>query len=293
VPSYPIANDPISDQSIYRIRNWIAKCDQDHILCSQDIKAQLPTRVIDLGPADGFQEPFLFEPIGPQRTANYLTLSHCWGGSQPRLTTKSTLNARKAGIAWSSLPRTFQDAALITRRLGFRYVWIDSLCIIQDDESDWQREGSQMASIYGASSLNIVASTAESSLNGFLRKRKNFNFEMNSGNGKTIYIQVRRAIPHNGYCFDVSLDNMFPSYDGGRDYPLYTRAWCFQERILAPRVLHFLPDELVFECMTKCFCECGILDTWEGTHLLKPVYADQFNQLGIVVGKSRYFRHDQ
>jgi hypothetical protein len=220
-----------------------------------------------------------------EKTAHFLTLSYCWGGSQPLTTTKATLNARKKAIAWAELPRTFKDAILITRGLGHRYLWIDSLSIIQDDEADWEREGGQMDSIYGASLLTITASSAASSLDGFLCKRDLHNLQVNMKNRNSLNVQVRRPAPHTGYHFDFAAAEMFPLGAEGRKLPLYTRAWCFQERILAPRVLHFLSHELVFECMTKCFCECGVVDSFDSKRLLKPTYAHQFETLDQSSGK--------
>lgn len=71
-----------------------------------------------------------------EETEQYIYLSHCWGGHQPLKTDVSTIEARKKGINWDELPRTFQDAVVMTRALGIRYLWIDSLCTVQDDEED-------------------------------------------------------------------------------------------------------------------------------------------------------------
>jgi hypothetical protein len=134
-----------------------------------------------------------------------------------------------------------------------------------------------MASIYGSSALTITTSGATSSADGFLHKRSYQNFQMNSTSDQTVHVQVRQLAWHSGYFFNVGSEEMFPT-SKGNELKLYTRAWCFQERILAPRVLHFLPHELVFECMTKAFCECGVADVFRSDNMLKPVYARQFDQ---------------
>ncbi len=99
----------------------------------------------------------------------YISLSHCWGGEKPLITTRATLDDHKAGIAFSSLPKTFQDAVKITRKLGIRYLWIDSLCIVQDDPADWQAEASRMATTYRNSWLTVSATSSTSPSSGVFK----------------------------------------------------------------------------------------------------------------------------
>ena len=152
------------------ISRWITVCNEGHCrelpshtgstfpLCQRAEIEPLPTRVLDLGSGGTNEDPALVETSG--LTARYVCLSHCWGRSQCIKTTRSTYDKWKSGVPWSMLPRTYQDAIVITRRLGIHYIWIDSLCIIQDDSADWERESSQMASIYGNSFLTIAATFA-------------------------------------------------------------------------------------------------------------------------------------
>src|SRR2546421_28580 len=88
-------------------------------------------------------------------TGRYATLSHCWGEHLPLVTTKDNLLERQRGIYWSDLPRSFQDAIVTTAEQGLRYLWIDSLCIVQDDQCDWDEHASSMAEIYAGSHFNI------------------------------------------------------------------------------------------------------------------------------------------
>ncbi len=87
----------------------------------------LPTRVIHVGCPDQRRPPRLVETRGMR--AHYIALSHCWGAPafHPPMTTKLTLSDHLIGIQWVLFPRTFQDAITATRRLGFDYIWIDSL----------------------------------------------------------------------------------------------------------------------------------------------------------------------
>lgn len=77
------------------------------------------------------------------------------------LTTKATIDTRKKSIPLSSMPANFYDATIITRKLGYRYLWIDSLCIIQDSPSDWEAESQNMGNIYTNAALTLAAAAAK------------------------------------------------------------------------------------------------------------------------------------
>ena len=96
-------------------------------------------------------------------TMQHICLSHCWGSYRPLKLEKATLEVFKSRISWNSLPLTFQDAISFARKLGVKYIWIDSLCIIQDDREDWERESANMAAIYQGLLLALAATRAESS----------------------------------------------------------------------------------------------------------------------------------
>lgn len=89
----------------------------------------------------------------------YIALSHCWGtalGAHIPRTTRSTLAAREAGIHWDELSKTFQDAIKISQGLGVQFIWIDSLCIIQDDQDDFEIECAQMGMVYSKAYCTIA-----------------------------------------------------------------------------------------------------------------------------------------
>lgn len=107
-----------------------------------------------------------------QGPAHLSDIKQCWGSGNTILKTlKGNLAQHIAGLLLVSLPATFKDAVLVSRYLGFEYLWIDALCIIQDEESDWQHECSFMQDIYQRSSLTIAAGSAKDSISGFLRFR--------------------------------------------------------------------------------------------------------------------------
>lgn len=122
--------------SLKLIKIWLRTCKESHAQC-QDMRntsrRQMPRRVVSVEDAHGSQDPFLLETNSETPYSEYLALSHCWGAptSQRMVTTKNSLATRRRITPLSSMPLTFQHAVIDTRRLGFRYLWIDSLCIIQ------------------------------------------------------------------------------------------------------------------------------------------------------------------
>ncbi|KAI1074736.1 HET-domain-containing protein [Whalleya microplaca] len=204
--------------------------------------AKLPTRVVNVGRHNGKIQ--LVEGNG--KVDKYLCLSHCWGAQQIITTTRLTLAERMHEIRREDLSKTFTDAIWMTRRFGIHYIWIDSLCIIQDDSADWERESAQMASIYHNAYLTIAATKSSSGDGGLFTKTPDFEVSGTTPEGEDYYLVFREKIDH-----DLSVDN------NSLQFPLMTRAWVYQERMLSPRVLHFGYYELFFECSSDACCECG------------------------------------
>lgn len=161
-----------------QVRKWISKCSSHSVCkarrCSPGFR---PTRLVHVPYGPLALDPHYYlikttthapEVLG--RTYRYITLSHCWGKDKNpsyRTTTENVTSRLKAGIPWRELPPTFQDAILAARRLRIPYLWIDSLCIVQEGvDCDWAVESSKMADIYMNSFLNLSATSASSSLDG-------------------------------------------------------------------------------------------------------------------------------
>ncbi|KAF2496512.1 hypothetical protein BU16DRAFT_460375, partial [Lophium mytilinum] len=144
-------------ESAFALSNyWLETCLSEHKDChsfqaSSDRK--LPSRVINVGSTD--EHPFLHQ-TEPSQTGVYLTLSHRWS-NHVMTTTIATLDDRQASIPLDSMPPNFCDAVLVTRKLKIRYLWIDSLCIIQDSPDDWDAESAKMCHIYRGSLFTIFA----------------------------------------------------------------------------------------------------------------------------------------
>ncbi|EXJ67966.1 uncharacterized protein A1O5_08580 [Cladophialophora psammophila CBS 110553] len=126
----------------------------------------LPTRVLDVNGEGGIVR--LVETNG--RQGHYVALSHCWGLSHRITTTKETYAKHCEGIPLNELPATFQQAVTITRELKIPFLWIDSLCIIQDDDLDWEMEASRMGIVYLASYLTLSAMSSADDSSGCYRE---------------------------------------------------------------------------------------------------------------------------
>lgn len=132
--SFPpeIMADTSENECMDLIKGWILRCENGHIACRSPPSAPLPRRVIDVGSDPLNEDPRLLEC--DDEHGLYVTLSHCWGNTQQFTTERNTFAARCRGMSWELIPKTFQDAISLTRKLGIRFLWIDSLCIIQDDK---------------------------------------------------------------------------------------------------------------------------------------------------------------
>ncbi|KAI1300819.1 heterokaryon incompatibility protein-domain-containing protein [Xylaria venustula] len=244
-----ICGDTSSEASFAQAVHWIRECTQSHTLCNNRRSTPLPNRVVNVGEA-GCNQIKLYET--ENEPAKYICLSHCWGPAQLIKTTAATLQQHKDGIAWADLSTTFQHAITFARKLGIQYIWIDSLCIIQDSEADWRAESSRMADIYENAHITLAATKSGSGAGGCfsiaLPERKAYELRCDDDDGTPHSIYVRRNL-HDDY-------NVGPNNN-----PLLRRGWVFQERLLSPRVLHFGAQELYWECMEAAACECSYISS--------------------------------
>lgn len=235
-----ITSDPSSIYTMGILREWLLVCENSHADCSTNVKNPMPTRVIDLGHPDGSLIPRLYHSRG--KPGIWATLSHCWGKTVTMTLTFATLEDRMQGISIAALPKNFQDAIAVTRILGIRYLWIDSLCIIQDSAEDWLKESAGMGEIYKHSFVTIAATNAEDSASGFLKKRiAEINCNIHLEEEVELQVCIRPRI--EWYCF---------AEIGG---PLSKRAWVLQERLLARRILHFGKQQIMWQCKSKTLAE--------------------------------------
>jgi hypothetical protein len=245
-----LANFGVEDQAAAAmvIKRWLDVCNNTHSKCragSDGPPPLLPTRVIEI---QGPKQVFLRTVNVDSESLQYTCLSHCWGGIVPLRTTSKTLQTfQDTGIVWETLPRSFQDAVDMTERLGLRYIWIDSLCIIQDDIEDWRAEGSRMSRIFSGAYLTLAATSATGSDKGFYRARSARRVESTH----SIPNQENGGRPYEIHVVETSEPSM-----EWQDLPLLKRAWVYQETWLTPRIIHFAKDMLHWECL-----ECKAQET--------------------------------
>jgi hypothetical protein len=230
------------------VSKWFETCLKEHkTLCPSVVTAKgkplLPCRVIDVE-LYASQDVRLVETEGGR--GHYACLSHCWGGEQPLQTTLDTLTQHRKEIKWELLPRTFQDAITVTRKFGIQYIWIDSLCIIQDSTKDWREQSALMAEIYQSAIITIAGSASSGPRQGLFRTADPAHIDQPFSAAENLegVDEVRSRIPLSHNAFEL---------------PLLHRGWVFQERLLSPRYLHFGQNELIWECMEHLTCECGCL----------------------------------
>ncbi|KAH6699802.1 heterokaryon incompatibility protein-domain-containing protein [Leptodontidium sp. MPI-SDFR-AT-0119] len=206
---------------------------------------KLPARVIDvLSPALSVDTVCIYEP--KDVVAEYIALSHTWGKSPRLRALKTNMQAMLTGIYLGNLPKTFQDAVRITRSLGIRYLWIDCLCIIQDDPQDWEQQGAAMSSVYRHAYLTISASASSDSTSGCFPVRDRHSYTTPAEQSMSHRLPSDISMPQS-----TMIGTFGSSYDLVASEPLSTRGWTLQERVLSPRTVHYASDQLYFKCESE------------------------------------------
>lgn len=227
------------DTSSRWIEQQLLHCSVNHPDCANDHEAPaiLPTRVLDLGENSGNDSIHLHQTNNSY--GRYATLSHCWGFVQPLTTARDTISQRLQGIELEDLPNTFKDAVLVTRKLGIRYLWIDSLCIIQGDQKDWEMESSRMADVYSNAYVNLAASSSRDNRGGLFRE------------GRARYLEIKREDESSGdyqafirLGLEAAHRSSLHLWIHSLSTPLLDRAWVYQERMLSKRFVQFTSSEL-------------------------------------------------
>jgi hypothetical protein len=256
VPSWTGAPDCIE-----LTQDWIQRCETDHALCrhlnSRDHVPRplfLPTRLVYVG---SLSSPVLrIHTTTPDEDITYLALSHCWGPKKFETLTIENQDTWSRDIEIGKLPANFQDAIHFSRSIGQRYIWIDSMCIIQNCTEDWAREAVKMSTVYSQAYCTISASGAADANGGCFQTRnpllhfpcnllfsddhtlaiKTTDYDSTSNRAPQQKVQFS-ALPVNG-AFSVEVNHS----------PLSKRAWALQERLLSKRIVHFGANYVFFEC---------------------------------------------
>jgi hypothetical protein len=250
------------------VRDHLEECINDHPSCRThaDDVAYMPTRVLDLGVVDDEKRDIssrapvkLVESVNIIGDRTYACLSHRWDSSaHTRVTEQATYDKHREGIRFEDLDFAYQDTVHIMRRLCMRYLWIDSLCIIQDRTEDWESESKTMATVYNRA-LFTLARQCDSTTS--LRCIPDDN-HLVSDPSISPPINARPAFTH---LWDLRIEN-------SERFQLAKRGWVYQERLLSSRTIHFSNKEIFWECYKISSCQCGRGNPYEAVHHAKALF---------------------
>ncbi|KLU87065.1 hypothetical protein MAPG_06070 [Magnaporthiopsis poae ATCC 64411] len=237
---------PGSEDGLAQAKAWLDACVQNHgPSCGAQETSVLPTRVIDVS------EPTLrLHEASAGERGNYAALSYCWGGAQTYLCTTHTLPVLLTGFSFDDLPQTLKDAVTVTRSLGLKYLWIDSICIIQNSEADKAHEVGHMARVYSNAHVTIGAGSASAVGRGFLKDKADATTklwadllplrchilnEKAAAEAKTI--KDISGVPRvaTGTLYILNEEHVARRWEDWTS----RRAWCLQELVISPRFLSY------------------------------------------------------
>jgi hypothetical protein len=237
-----IQSDCGSHNGLQVANSWLQKCLTSHHKFCKNAESPLPKRVIYIGRTGTSLDLFLLET--DNEIGAWVALSHCWGKGTSFTTTTTNLLERKKGIPFADFPATFRDAITISRRLGIEYLWIDSLCIIQDSASDWLEQSGQMKQVYSNATVTLVAEASEDSHSGIFTSA-------NAGRAKPVHIPFHDSTgKYRGSLYSQKYTPSTFTSDCYAPGPLSSRAWALQEDVLSQRILRYASDQLFWSCHT-------------------------------------------
>ncbi|KAK0711775.1 heterokaryon incompatibility protein-domain-containing protein [Lasiosphaeris hirsuta] len=211
-----------------------------------------PARILRI--ADGVVILEAFDPL--TIPGQYAALSYCWGDQsklqkdhpKPHLANSTTLGRLYAGVPISELPLTLQHGVQVCQWLGIEYIWIDSLCILQDSPADWEAEAAKMEMVYSMAKVTIIAASSTSYESGFLPETS----ALSPPKSPSLPLPYR-------FAFHRESRSGFHSSDqhGGNMDPIDKRGWTFQEEVLASRYIRFTSGDIQWKCNAGTACFCG------------------------------------
>ena len=244
VTARPLQSKLDSAEAYSQIKQWLDQC-KHHVDCGEmPMYANLPSRIIEVAPAGSLGVPRLRYTTGMKGL--YLTLSYCWGCDQSYVLTTKNLDVLMTKLEVKMLPQTILDAIEVTKALGFEYLWVDALCIMQDSaeaaaRDDMNQELAKMDQIFRNATMTIVAACVSSVKDGFLKDRP--------GSGQRQFDIPSRLGPNQFFVVHIQ-EHIY--YDD-KSEPINKRAWTFQEQLLSPRLLIYASHTLQWQCRTlKC-----------------------------------------
>lgn len=270
----PFREDVTLEYAVSLVRRGHIRCkEHSQFPCSRQSSSFMPTRLVSISREGAPLR--LVESVAT--TAPYATLSYCWGKAKLPSTTKTNLSARLHRFPDHSLPIVFHQAIQLARALEIPYIWIDSLCIIQDSSEDWEIESARMSLYYKNGSINIAAATSDNPDTPFFKHIDEawcpVSVTAHDLQGTPSHINTKRLpTPDNS----------------GRDLgTLFTRGWTFQESLFAPRTIYFTAQGVFWTCSHPISLSDNHIDSITDVALrpLPPQLTLAFGE-GTIIGRS-------
>lgn len=244
---------------------------KNHDSCKPPAEFQMsPKRLINVG--NETRNPFLVETFPGSQQVKWLSLSYCWGENRPMKLTKHTMKKLKNGIPLIEFDPTIRDAILVTRALEIMYIWIDALCIIQDDDAkEWNEQASKMNEIYGGSTVTLAVASSNSVMNGFLNERALQHIPIllpsnpareSSGTKSPAKVFISPEWVKNG---------------GELNGPWSNRGWTMQEGLIPSRLLHYTSSQMIWKCGEEQKFEIGITESLNNVVAEVLTYSDDIS----------------
>ncbi|KAK0667273.1 heterokaryon incompatibility protein-domain-containing protein, partial [Cercophora samala] len=246
------------------VRPRLQRCGLSHVLCKPNPHiSDYPARFLVIDSKAPL--PILRLVDQKEVKSPYIALSHCWGNKE------GIIETTRAGLinvthTHTHLPKSFRDTAFIAQALDIHHLWIDSLCIIQDDEQDWAQESVKMADVYSAAILTIAITGSVNPSGGCLFPRRQHLDKVDdpvlctgiASRVERLNLPPEVRMRYERVCHQ-RMEGQHTSWEevDTQISPLLTRAWAFQEKILSPRMIHFHGEEMIWECNEEHACECG------------------------------------
>ncbi|KAI0835345.1 heterokaryon incompatibility protein-domain-containing protein [Hypoxylon sp. FL0890] len=251
----PINCRPGSAENLALARRWLEECLHSHPNCWTE-QSSMPMRILRVDKIGTSGEFEVFIEHTHDKVQPFAALSYCWGGDQPYKTTRSRMKSMKSDslrLPYEKLARSVQDAIKVTLGLGLKYLWVDALCIIQDDDGDKVEQIAEMPRIYNQACVTIVAARSDRAVMGFLDE-----IDL----AKTTRLSVK--LPFRCPDQTGTLGSAYITYieDSREPEPIHFRAWTLQERYLSNRYLEFGRNQMRWTCASSGTKD-GYCDGWK------------------------------